>query len=73
MVQAVVCCIAIVSNGEPGMKQKRDCWAVVRVWRGIPSGVELFSREEPARDRESQLRQQLPPEDEVGVFKIVVP
>lgn len=55
------------------MKQKRYCWAVVRVWRGIPSGVEIFSREEPARDRESQLRQQLPPEDEVGVFKVALP
>jgi hypothetical protein len=55
------------------MKQMRDFWAVVRVWRGIPSGVELFSREGPARDRERQLRQQLPPEDEVGVFKVAIP
>lgn len=68
-----MCCTGIVSNEELGMKQKRYVWAVVRVWRGIPSGMELFSHEEPARDCERQLRQQLPPEDEVGVFKVAVP
>jgi len=55
------------------MKRKRYVWAVVRVWRGFPSGIELLSDEEAARDRETRLRQRIPPEDEVGVFRVAIP
>jgi len=55
------------------MKQSRYAWAVVRVWRGLPERVELFSQEELARKRERQLRQRLAQEDEIGVFQICVP
>lgn len=73
MVHEVVCRARIVSNGGLDMKQKKYVWVVVRVWRGIPSGAELFAHEELARNRERQLCQRLAPEDEVGVFQVAMP
>ncbi len=52
------------------MKKSRYAWAVVRVWRGLPEGVELFAQEESARKRERQLRRRLAQEDEIGVFHV---
>lgn len=55
------------------MKTNSYAWAVVRVWRGLPDKVELFSREQSARKREQQLRRRLAQEDEIGVFRVRVP
>jgi hypothetical protein len=55
------------------MQHETYTWAVVSVWRGIPSGVELFSRKVLAKRREQELRAKQGVEDEVSVFQIAVP
>ncbi len=55
------------------MKKEKCLWAVVRVWRGLPEGVELFAREAMARKREHEIRKKISREDEVGVFCVVRP
>ena len=55
------------------MKKDKCLWAVVRIWRGLPEGVELFAREVSARKREDELRKKISQEDEVGVFCIARP
>ena len=55
------------------MKKSRYAWAVVRVWRGLPEGVELFAQEALARKREHELRKKISQEDEVGVFCVARP
>lgn len=55
------------------MKKETCLWAVVRVWRGLPEGIELFVQEASARKREDELRKKMPQEDEVGVFCVVRP
>lgn len=55
------------------MKKETCLWAVVRVWRGLPEGIELFATEASARKREDQLRKKISQEDEVGVFCVVRP
>jgi len=55
------------------MKENTYVWVVVWVWRGLPATVELFTQEELAHNRERQIRQKLPPEDEVEVFQVAMP
>lgn len=55
------------------MKKEKCIWAVVRVWHGLPEGVELFAQEASARKREGQLRKKISQEDEVGVFCVARP
>ncbi|MCR4315474.1 MAG: hypothetical protein NUW37_03885 [Planctomycetes bacterium] len=55
------------------MKESKHLWAVVSVWRGLPSDVELFRDEETARRREKLLRKRMPLEDEIGVFQVGLP
>ena len=55
------------------MKKGNYLWAVVRVWHGLPEGVELFAREALARRREDELRKKISQEDEVAVFCVARP
>ena len=45
-------------------------WVLVRVWRGIPSELEVFADAPTARRREVHLRKKLPMEDELALFEI---
>jgi len=45
-------------------------WIVVRVWRGIPVGIEAYRNQGAAERRERSLRKSMSPEDEVAVFEI---
>lgn len=55
------------------MKKETYLWVVVCVWRGLPEGVELFSREALAKKREDELRKKISQEDEVSVFCVARP
>lgn len=52
---------------------KFPMWAVVRVWRGLPDGVELFALEEDAITRQNELKREIGQEDEVGIFRVPEP
>lgn len=55
------------------MNIQGNFWAVVRVWRGFPDGVELFTNEGAAKRREKQIRRKLPIEDEVAILEVRTP
>ena len=50
-----------------------EVWVVVKVWRGIPDEVKLYSNEQEARSYETSIRKSLAPEDEIGVFCATLP
>ena len=51
-------------------KMKR--WIIVQVWRGIPSGVEVFSNETTAVMKLREIRATIKPEDEAEMFAITI-
>jgi hypothetical protein len=43
---------------------KKTVWAVVRVWRGFPTEIKLFSMEDAANNYKEQLDENLSTEDD---------
>lgn len=53
------------------MKSTEEIWAIVYVWRGLPSTVELYSDYDHAQQRAEEMRSTLSLEDEIGIIEAV--
>jgi hypothetical protein len=55
------------------MNREQTVWAVVSVWRGMASSVELFADESAAWNRARAISKISSQEDDVAVFAVAVP
>ena len=51
----------------------KSLWIIVKVWRGIPAGIEVLKTHSEAIKREAFLRQSIAPEDEIALFESNTP